>query len=338
MGNLLCFLGVFLFIHVIEENIVYASKEREKRSLFGLNRDKNKSKSSEAYKHSSSDKSKHKSEYKASGKRKDSHSHRDSDRYARSSDRYSRHHGDTRDVDGHYHGHMNGHHGHMNGHMAMDGYPGGHMAVDGHVEGYAGGHFGGYAGGASLSSETLKDGIAAVNVIGSYYDVLKKKSGKIPGVSSPIPDILVYPVGNNVYTDYWGVLKFSPNPEGVLMDESKYFQGIGVKSKEEIIEQGALSEIGFYQKRDLPENSSNQNYLAMKALIQEISTDTHKDVEALHGEKVGFGLLSGLQDYYENSAKLERKKRSCLTVCICSNESCSGPCKSIKCIEPMYLL
>lgn len=194
-----------------------------------------------------------------------------------------------------------------------------------------------YAGSMHLSSEGLRDGIAAANVLCTYYSILIHRKGRVEGIK-PISNILVYPVGESVYTDYWGALKFTQNGSGALLDESNYFTGQKVSSKEEIIKKGYLSDIGFYQAKDIPEAEMNSNYITAKMLIQEISNETKKDIDVLHREKVGLEFISGLQEYYQKEQEQIKNEKSCLTVCICSNNSCSGPCKSIKCVEPMYLI
>lgn len=189
----------------------------------------------------------------------------------------------------------------------------------------------------SLSPEGLRDGIAAVNVLTTYYSLLVQKKGMIEGIK-PITGILVYPAGNGVYMDYWGMLKFTMNEHNTLVDDSGYFVGYKVSSKEEIIRQGYLSEIGFYQLKSTPEEEMNNNYIAAKMLIQEISNETKKDIDTLHKEKIGLDFISGMQEYYERQQRKKENQKSCLTICICSNSSCTGPCKSIKCIEPIYLI
>ncbi|KAI5186958.1 hypothetical protein NEHOM01_1824 [Nematocida homosporus] len=193
------------------------------------------------------------------------------------------------------------------------------------------------AGYGSLSSEGLRDGISAANVLGSYYDVLVGLKKPIQGIS-PITGILAYPISDNLYTDYWGIIKFHPNSQGLLTDKSGYFYGERVNSRKDIMRHGSLSEIGFYQKRGLTENEMNNNYIAVKMLIQEISNITKKDIETLHNEKIGVGFLQGIQEYYGNIQNRLKNRKTCLTICICSNSSCTGPCKSIKCVEPMYLI
>lgn len=187
----------------------------------------------------------------------------------------------------------------------------------------------------SISINDIKDGIAAANVIGTYYDTLVERKGSFKGVQ-PISGILAYPVSNGVYTDYWGKIQFRMGENGGLIDSSGYFIGEPVGSKEDIVKNGSLSDIGFYQKKGISREIMDQNYVFTKMLIEEIGNATQKDVQALHNEKLGLEFLDGIFDYYKRQSK--KKKESCLTICVCSNKTCSGPCKSIKCVEPMYLL
>ncbi|KAI5166121.1 hypothetical protein NEIRO03_0913 [Nematocida sp. AWRm78] len=199
-------------------------------------------------------------------------------------------------------------------------------------------HASAHASSSSSYSLNIKDGLAAANVIGNYYNTLVERKGAISGIS-PITGIMAYPIGNGLYTDYWGKIKFQMNEGGTLVDSSGYFSGVPVGTKEEIISTGDLSDIGFYQQKGLPEEVANQNYISTKMLIEEIANTTKKDVQQLHDEKIDFQFLDGIMGYYKNQKKqLESGKKSCMTVCICSNSTCTGQCKSIKCVEPMYLL
>ncbi|KAI5190554.1 hypothetical protein NEMIN01_1092 [Nematocida minor] len=187
-----------------------------------------------------------------------------------------------------------------------------------------------------MSSSDIKDGIAAASVISNYYDTLVQRKGAIGGIT-PISGIMAYPVSNGVYTDYWGKIQFTMGQDGVLVDSSGYFTGEPVGSKNEILTSGYLSDIGFYQKKGIPKEMMDQNYISTKMLIEEIASATQKDVQALHNEKIDLNFLEGIFDYFKKQKRRDRKK-SCMTVCICSNSTCSGACKSIKCVEPMYLL
>lgn len=187
---------------------------------------------------------------------------------------------------------------------------------------------------SSISSGALSDGLAAANVLSSYYGVLLEHKGQVEGIR-PIRHVLVYPVGNNEYSDYWGFLKFRYNDRGMLVDPTGYFEGYKVQSKEEIPKEGKLTDIGLYQKTEQTKEEMDGNYVSMKMLIDEISRNTKKDIQTLHNEKMQPVLMQGLAEYFQHN---QDHKDTCMTVCICQDHTCQKPCKSIKCIEPMYLL
>lgn len=191
------------------------------------------------------------------------------------------------------------------------------------------------ASAGSISTGDIKDGIAAANVIGMYYDSLVQSKGSLSGIQ-PISGILAYPVSNGLYTDYWGKIQFKMGENGELVDQTGLFVGEPVGSREDILKNGSLTDIGFYQKKGISRDAMDQNYVSTKMLIEEISNVTKKDVQALHNEKIDISYVDGIFNYYNSQKK--KKKDSCLTICVCSNKTCSGPCKSIKCVEPMYLL
>ncbi|KAI5132716.1 hypothetical protein NEAUS06_0312 [Nematocida ausubeli] len=149
---------------------------------------------------------------------------------------------------------------------------------------------------------------------------------------------MAYPIGGGIYSDYWGKIQFKMNQDGGLIDSSGYFTGVPVESKDEIISTGILSDIGFYQARDLSKDVMSQNYISAKMLIEDISNTTKKDIQELHDEKFSGDFLSGVMKYFKSGRGQPGKEKSCMTVCICSDPTCSKKCKSIKCIEPMYLL
>ncbi|KAI5189595.1 hypothetical protein NECID01_0618 [Nematocida sp. AWRm77] len=189
----------------------------------------------------------------------------------------------------------------------------------------------------SLPDVNITDRIAAANVIGEYYSILLRKKNSIPDIR-PITNILVYPVSNGEYTDYWGRIKFKKSEKGAIMDMSGFFQGTEVVTKSDILKKGQLTEIGFYQSTGLSKDESQQNYSTMRSLLQEISKETNKDIDALHYGNVSIKMLDGLVESFAQSQKKSNQKSSCLTVCVCQDSVCSLPCKSIKCIEPMYLI
>lgn len=186
----------------------------------------------------------------------------------------------------------------------------------------------------SVSSDILSDGLAAANVLSTYYGVLLEHKGQVEGIR-PIRHVLAYPIGNNEYSDYWGFLKFRYNDRGVLVDPSGHFEGHKVQSKEEIPKEGRLTDIGLYQKTEQTKEEMDGNYVSMKMLIDEISRSTKKDIQSLHDEKMQPVLVQGLAEYFQST---QERRETCLTVCICQDHTCQKPCKSIKCIEPMYLL
>ncbi|OAG31398.1 hypothetical protein NEDG_01925 [Nematocida displodere] len=189
----------------------------------------------------------------------------------------------------------------------------------------------------TLQISDLRDGISAANVLGNYYEVLLNRRGFLEGIK-PISNIMVYPHENGEFTDYWGNLKFTYDTGGVLRDKTGYFEGYKVGSKEEIPQLGQLTEIGFYQTAPIPKNDKDSNYITMRMLIDEISKGTNKPIETLHNENIGIGFMDGILEYFKNQQKAHKKKKSCLSVCICQDSACKLPCKSVKCIEPMYIV
>ncbi|KAI5181830.1 hypothetical protein NEOKW01_1987 [Nematocida sp. AWRm80] len=194
------------------------------------------------------------------------------------------------------------------------------------------------SGYSSISSSNILDGIAAANVLTKYYDILLNRKQPIPNIT-PISNILAYPVSDTEYVDYWGSISFIKNPStGALVDSTGYFLGVPVESKEQILSLGDLTEIGLFQKKGMTPDELDKNYRTTKALIDEIASDTKQDVQSLHNERLPLKFMDGMMNYFNNKTAKLKEKKSCLTVCVCDNNTCSGPCKSIKCIEPMYLL
>jgi len=198
-------------------------------------------------------------------------------------------------------------------------------------------HFYTYSGRYALSPEEVKEGIAAASILGSHYDALTAKKGIVEGIKQ-IRSVLVYPLKNGLFTDYWGKIMFRYNESGVLVDETGLFQGHKVEKKEEILKSGHLTEIGLYQKNNLPKEEVDSNYVSMKLLLGEIANSTHKDIKTLHDEKVGLEFVEGITEYYNHMQRSQNSKSSCMTVCVCDDSTCSLPCKAIKCIEPVYLM
>lgn len=187
----------------------------------------------------------------------------------------------------HSHSHGHGHHSHGHsfpghGSMSTTQFPsalqpsvsvsGPSMGFEGSQQDFIdGGSYG--ASAVTISSSDMIDGIAAANVIGTYYNTLVQKKGAIHGIT-PVSGILAYPTSNGIYTDYWGKIQFTMGDGGVLVDSSGYFTGVPVKTKEDIISTGYLSDIGFYQKKGLSKQEMDKNYINAKMLIEEIAAAT----------------------------------------------------------------
>jgi hypothetical protein len=142
-----------------------------------------------------------------------------------------------------------------------------------------------------------------------------------------IDNVLMY--NGESLTDYWGRLKFSRQGDEYV-DDTGYFEGRYMDKFEDILEQGKLTDIGFFQGRDITEPDIKSNMISMKLLYNEIAVARGVPLEKLIGERC---TLSAVEELVYFSNYSPSRMTESVNVCVCSDSFCKEPCKAIMIVE-----
>lgn len=84
-----------------------------------------------------------------------------------------------------------------------------------------------------------------------------------------IKEVLIYEKEKNKYTDYFGKLNFT-KVDGEFIDETGVFHGFLSKNIKEIVSLGEITEIGFFQKKNIPKEERIRQYKLIRNMLKKI--------------------------------------------------------------------
>lgn len=151
---------------------------------------------------------------------------------------------------------------------------------------------------SSMGAQDIESGLSAVTAISNHYDSIRKRENDFAGT---IGKILIYKDGD-VFRDYWGKLKFTYQ-DGRYVDEKGYFEGVAVKDREEIMERGVLTDIGFFQDGSISSEEVNNQYITMKMIMDEIASSSHLSMDDLQKEKMDVSTVTRLVESIKKVGK-----------------------------------